>query len=259
MLPDLNISPVPDWQKERLARWLCEWRAERILVREDVEPAVRCVRDDAARSSEGTLAAPTSNEPDPAGGQIRLLAPCSAGHARVPLYVAVLAVLRDGVLLAAPYSGFAEPATEGELLTGREAPPLRVLAVWNAREVPASTLRDSWLVDELTSEETEDALALWRCVSAQRKLPLRLRRRVGPPVCHPEDPRRAYRNWAVASLSAVLEALGSRGDRNAYPESDSTGLLRAAEPPAPYRTQPGGNPAPGQDAVSSSDDGCPQA
>ncbi|MFH0953682.1 MAG: hypothetical protein V1873_05085 [Verrucomicrobiota bacterium] len=193
-LPRARIVRPAVVVSRRLLRWLREWHIDRLLTeeREGVGRAVRPVEPKLLSLVGGEKAAPVRV------GQVRLLFPASEFSRARPRYVAVLARRKEGHLVA-PFGRFAEPAVPGEWLTGRGAAPLRVLCIWNARLMPATSVRRSWLIDNLSRCELDQALALHLHVSGRTALPERTAERVGPPLVHPLDPRVEYldeeREW----------------------------------------------------------------
>lgn len=201
-LPKLDFSPAPEWQKERLSRWLAEWKEEVKIDRmigelpdSELTRELECLGD-LAQTTDGIF----RTRP----GTIVLLSPELTPSADFPVYMALLRDWDNESILCAPYSRFSEPATPGELLTGRKEAPLRVLQVWNARTVPASVLVQSWFVDSLSETEMNEAWAVFRStISGQ--IPERLTERLGPPVIHPEDPRIRYQEGEIQLLAKLQE------------------------------------------------------
>jgi hypothetical protein len=195
MKPKHSPAAIPAAQRDFLARWRRQWEVQEALDREP--PAV------AEGGNRYAVAAPVAVlpvQPEPAPGQVRLLAPALTPAASRPVYVAVLREWETGDLLVAPFGPFSVPATTTELLTRRLDLALRVLCLWNARTVPLTVLRQSWLVEPLTVREAADAWAVFRCAATGRPIPATLARRVGPPIFVPTDPRLIYQTREVAAL-----------------------------------------------------------
>ena len=247
-LPTLDIQPVPQWQKERLDRWLSEWKIDRILIDEGEREKRNEVSLSPASASRLTdtqgptgqdvkdMIAPVSKEPDMESGQIRLLSPDISGAECRPVYLAVLNEPKPGAFLAAPYSRFAEPATDGELLTGRQDSCLRVLCLWNARHVPKEVIEKSWSVDKLTDDEVSSALAVIDCITNEMALPADLKERVGSPVQHPLDPRHLYQQEEMEMMETILENRKSSVRSFPYEIKKRQDLPLAAESLEPYDT-----------------------
>jgi hypothetical protein len=221
-LPELNIQPTPEWQKQRLTRWLADWKTSAILESSDPDrdrdrhytahdPTSDPDRDrhytahdptsDPDRDRHYTapasdiateLVAPLSNEPSPEPGQIRLLSPSIHGADTRPVHVAILQEEDPETFTISPFSRFSEPATEKELLTGRDTPFLRVLCLWNAQHIPLHILQKSWLVDEMSHDELNDAITILGYRSTDCLLSPSLAQRIGPEIVHPLDPRHDY-------------------------------------------------------------------
>jgi len=222
-LPAMHQSPAPQWQRERLCRWLQEWDIERQLV------APEGPEDDAEEVAYAMNTAPAlrdgEDRPPAEAGQLRLLQPEQTGGATRPVYIAVLEQNAAGRFVVAPYGLFNEPAIPGELKTTREEPCLQVLCLWQAREMGAEALSQSWLVGELTEDDRDDARAIHGFIQSGAAMPSRLVDRVGPPLIHPCDPRHEY--------------LGDEEERVFAAESGPeimprTQLARAAEQRARY-------------------------
>jgi hypothetical protein len=228
-------------QQLQLARWLLDWQLEEALGEEWCEPSEEGAAAEEAVSPPSPFlwpVAPLDGEPPVCVGDIRLVSPEITGADRRPLWVAVLADAGDGDLWLAPFGRFAEPALPGELRLTRETPPLRVLAVWAARRITAGSAGWSWLVDTLTDAERREAWAVHVHVQTGAPLPEDLQERVGPPLCHPDDPRVVYRSRETLAADRWQRAL-----RALYvlPAAD-TRWQRAAESPPPDEPPAAPNP-----------------
>lgn len=239
-LPAIRFVPRPDWQKKRLAEWLDEWKLEQKL-RGDTEvetpsqdrhfpvigavvglmntPALLRTADFAAdivrRLSSAKAPSPRVVSPDGeamrklvrefdrpvAVGQVRLLSPELTPDTDRPVFVAVFGDWDEGEVLMAPFSPFSVPATTGEWLTGRTTPVLRVLEVWNARSVPTAALEKSWRVDAFKDTECKGAWHVFEHDAFGKVLAPEFERQVGPPLVHPDDPRRQYQDEEFALLA----------------------------------------------------------
>ena len=142
-------------------------------------------------------------------GQVRLLSPELTPDTDRPVFVAVFGDWDEGEVLMAPFSPFSMPATTGEWLTGRTTPVLRVLEIWNARSVPTAALEETWLVDDLTHAECKGAWQVFEHEALGKPLAPEVEQQVGPPLVHPEDPRRRYQDEEVAML-AKFQAVAQR-------------------------------------------------
>lgn len=199
-------------QQRALTTWRAQWELDRQLQSAQLDEAVESQRRRSdAEVSPAAYAAPFEDEPDVAAGQIRLLAPEMCPQDCIPVYVAVLAEVRVGAFLVAPFSRFQDPATPCELRLRGAPPALAVLALWNARPVSAFVLHQSWFVDALTPKEIEDASAVLQSVARPAALPAQLAERVGAPLLDPLDARFDYINEAgevwrdIASFPADTE------------------------------------------------------
>ena len=228
-LPDIRVPPAPVHQQRCLARWLAEWKLDRIL---------RSVSDPAAAQPSRTTVFSKSSEGDSRpleAGSIRLLylAPNRMADQR-PTYVALLKERFDGSFLIAPFGRFSEPATPGEWRTRLRAMPLRVLCLWNARAVTASVLSLSWRAGQLSPSKTRQALAFHRHIKDGSPLPPAQEEEFGPPLRHPLDPRYAYLAEESALIDDHLSLLESSLPKRFSYEPASSPLLLAAESREPY-------------------------
>lgn len=193
-LPDLKWKPAPLGRAERLARWFAEWNLLQRMRRANpalYNPLYPAGQSDAVPpDGRSRLVAPFDTELKL--GQIRLLDPLLFAEFRRFNYVALIGEWGGDAFMAAPFGPFLGPATKTEWLTGREENALRVLQLWNVRTWPREVLERSWLVDELTAQEREDAWTVFLHAATGATLSDRLLAQVGCPVVHPRDPRLAY-------------------------------------------------------------------
>ncbi len=242
-LEKLKLTKPEDWEVERLSRWIYEWNLLQAAV--DVtdmgdvaECLYPCLADEEKNKRYEEVmpdggVAPMDSHVEV--GQIRLMAP--SGDEEM-VFVAVVSIASDGVSCCVPFSPLAEPATPDELLSGRDAAVVRVLSLWNMRDVPNSIVGKSWVVDKLDASEVA---RLQRAVFAYKSdgyLPDDMRKDTGSQLVHPEDPRREYMNMerqridlALPSKIRVVESSVSY-DISSQPQE----LLKAAEPDDPYET-----------------------
>lgn len=206
-----NVPVIIQKQKQFLAQWLRERDMERIMTTtEHPEEDAECSGRDAGPAvrhetgeSPGNY---TSDSIQP--GQIRLLARGVGGVENRLLYAAILSEWNADPKewLIAPFSSYTTPAVRGELLlrpTG--ALSLRVLCLWNARNVADRTMSRSWLVDELNGEEQREAANMLRYTLHGDPLPEELHPRIGPPILKPDDPRRAYEREEITLWDGVQQ------------------------------------------------------
>jgi len=211
-LPTLRWRPAPAGRAERLASWLKAWRWEQHLRRESAEyatpfhPAPRRLwatnpeLEDLIKDFDKGLQV----------GQIRLLDPLIFEETRRPLYVALISEWDEDSFVTAPFGPFGDPATTTEWLTGRQTSALRVLCLWNVRTLPNEILNRSWLVDDLTQAELDDAWTVFRHASTGVDLEDRLLAKVGCPITHPRDPRLDYQVEEVRLFTTVPEYVEHR-------------------------------------------------
>lgn len=237
-LPEARRRAPAKGQLQRLARWLREWDVDRRLADEE-DSQIEAASVGGAGAGATDLADP-GGEPV-AAGQIRLLFPDTPETRARPVFVAVLQEER-GEFLIAPFGRFGEPALEGEWLTGRDAPALRVLCLWNCFALPPGRLLRSWLVDELSAAERAGSAAVLQFVRSGIGLPPGVKRRCGPPLRHPADPRQEYRSqerfFANELRRTAGAADGAAAETGLWPEPETSALKKAAETKTPYGRGP---------------------
>lgn len=201
-MSDLNEgNPSQGFWRNRLSNWLQEWNLRNEMLK-DGPPT-----DSDKKSGENLNAASLVNYTnDPIQiGDIRILRSRLIEETDLPVYVAVISEWEDGDWLIAPYGEFSEPATTGELLTGRDDFGLRVLCLWNAHSISSEDLSFSFLEDRMTDEERNDSWEVFRAVSTGDDLSQHLSKRIGPPIVHPKDPRIAYQEEFKELMSPIRE------------------------------------------------------
>ena len=242
--------------RRHLEEWLRLWRLTRRLDELPEETGVDAAdggapgaaRDDAAPPPMAYSAArrkrPEAGRAlrigDPARlrtGDIVLLPPETATTRRRPVYVGLVGRQETGVedesWLVIPFGRLPLPAVPGELVTRRQAAPLRVLCVWNCALAAAARLARGWLVGRLTERELDLARGV-RDLAPDSVPPAALARRVGPPLVHPLDPRHEYLDeerllWFETPATGAAPVPLASGLRT----SSDTATPRAAEDHAP--------------------------
>lgn len=206
-----NVPVIIQEHKLFLAQWLRERDMERIMTTiEHPEEDAECSGRDAGPAvHHETGESPGNHASDPIQpGQIRLLARGVGGVENRLLYAAVLSAwnAEPKEWLIVPFSAYTTPALRGELLLRPSgALSLRVLCLWNARNLSDETLCRSWLVDELNDEEQRRASLVLRYALHGDPLPEELHPRIGPPILKPDDPRRAYQQEEIALWDGVQQ------------------------------------------------------
>jgi hypothetical protein len=195
-LSKLKATPTADHEAQRLLRWLHEWELMQASSRGEGER-----QNDQPSSGAVPEACIASVDADVETGQIRLLTP--QGDAP-PLFIAIADMAADANITCVPFGLLSEPATPDELLSGRDTPAIRVLCLWNARKGTREGFRDSWIVDTLTNDELKRLKRALHACEQTGHVPDDLRREAGPPLVHPEDPRRVYRHMERERLNALL-------------------------------------------------------
>ena len=126
-------------------------------------------------------------------GRIMLLRPVMAEQPwERPFYVLVLNETGPEEYEAAPFSRFSVPALPGEWQTRLRAKPLRVLCLWNTRRLERRVLESAWPAGRLAAGKLKQVLALREGLVRGHNMPAQSGLEVGPPLCHPLDPRWGY-------------------------------------------------------------------
>lgn len=221
----MNNSRVPVAQRRHLERWLIEW---------DIRTHMGCA--DATQHPQ----TPSTSQPDEASfafsisaytsgtvsiRDIVLLDPSITPLATRPMYFAVLANWGGDRWLVAPYGAYSVPATTGELLTERQELSLRVLCLWNARDIDSASLQKRWAVGSMSHKQREEAWAVFRNVAIGEPLPPELVDRIGAPILREDDPRREYQRAEAYYLSQLSTKIGVKD-----PASDHERVIRDVEP-----------------------------
>jgi len=190
-----DIRRIAKVQKRNLECWLQEWNIEQELERDDT--ACEGVAEGGTlhgRPREGAVVEVK---------QIRLLYPDCRASWRRPVYLALIENRQEGGFLAAPFSRFSYPALPGELATGMDDAPLRVVSLWCAREFKASRLALGWQVDSLSEAQLVAARAVYRWIGGGADVPAATKARIGPPLTHPLDPRWDYREEELEFMESL--------------------------------------------------------
>lgn len=225
-LPPLRLIPPPQWQIDRLSAWIEEW---------NIDQHLRQITDFPEADEEKTEGQPFSVvgsskeiavrlvrpfDSDIAIGEIRLFSSQMLPAADYPVYFVVLSEEENDRLRIVPFSRFANPATPGEWLTGRNENALRVLSVWNFKIVHRQSIGKSWIVDELSAEELQTVWAVFKHVTTREPLPAGIVKQVGPPLNHLRDPRLRYQDEEALLLSSLDFKFGEDAGDHANPEGD---------------------------------------
>ncbi len=192
-------------QQARLKDWLYQWQLDRRLRRQVEQDASPVGQEQhlAHKQAFAGLITQFSKEPQPAVGQIRLLAPSLVPADSSPAFVAVLRQTATGEYLVAPFSRFQTPAVPQEILLRKSPPAMTVLCLWNARPVSSFVLSQSWLASELSTDELADAITVCRSMGSQEYFPKEIADRVGPPVYDLADERFDYMDAAGELWSEI--------------------------------------------------------
>ena len=196
-LEKLGPEPADAWEANRLGRWLYEWE---LLQASEAQPPEAPSPGPTTEPASAESIAPPDLDIEP--GQIRLLLPRGLDSELV--FIVIAGVNGEQECTCVPFSPLSEPATPDELLSGRDEPTVRVFCLWNARTVPAHLLPDSWTVDTLTEIELNRLSSALDSCEQTGQVPDTFSRDAGPPLSHPEDPRREYRYRETQRLDHAL-------------------------------------------------------
>ena len=228
-LEELKLEPAAGWEKERLSRWLYEWE---LMQAPDNATELEAQDEKSLDILPKDSVAPMDDNIEI--GQIRLLAPAASENM---VFIVIVSITKDGNIGCVPFGSLAEPATPDELLSERAIEVVRVYSLWNLREVSPNIVGKSWIVDLLDKPETKRLLRALAALDRNGSLPNDLLEDAGPPLVHPEDPRREYKNCerqrinrAFANNSAV------RDNTILYDPDIEHEFLKAAESPESYET-----------------------
>jgi hypothetical protein len=190
--------------ERRLRRWFVEWRVRTALSGDETnEP--QHVRVLPVPDLPPPMVRPFDT--DPSGfvpGAVREAAGYATNDPTRGLRLLILADWGDGHSLVVPFSPFQEPASTGEIHTGRIDTPLAVLCPWNSRVVPIDLLRDTWWADTFDADEIEDARCAFRNCVMDEPLPPQLATRIGAPINDPGDPRVEYQTIETQIMADFL-------------------------------------------------------
>jgi len=202
-LPTLKRVATPQWQKERLNKWLHEWSINKQLESEDIN------EEEIDSDSVFDIKKPSVADFDAAveAGQVRLFSYDLLNREQRPRYFLVLGRWGDdNSFMLAPFSYMSEPATTGELDTWREHFSLKVLELWNARIAPEQAIAKSWVVDNFCDSELSDARSTYQHIAYGDELPEHLIERIGPPIINPADPRLEYQQQERSEMDLFEQA-----------------------------------------------------
>lgn len=203
------LRPLPQFQQDRLRRWLTERAIDLSLPEVECPPPL----------------APEDRPPiDPHYdsqieiGDIRILSWEVLPDSLAAVTVAVLATVGGRQWLVAPYSRYADAATPHELEIDPDGPAdTRVLCLWNAHAIPHAGLSKSWRTGQLSTRQLDDALAVWHDELGAEALPERLQPSVGPVTTLRNDPRHQYLGEGSQRLAPIMTASLQEAERAEAP------------------------------------------
>ena len=228
---------------ERLARWLYEWELLQAAESDESGKPAEAVypsllEKDAVNNSDEISAVErcvAAFDRKIEAGQIRLTA---SGSGDSMVFIAVAAVEPDGAAVCVPFGVLAEPATPDELLSGLDSDAVAVYCLWNTRRLPSESVSESWIADRLDASGLDRLLLAVTAIESGKRLPKDLLADCGPPLIHPDDPRREYKRWERKRINRAF-AGGRSSAKNIISydiNSEQQEFLKAAEPNDDYDT-----------------------
>lgn len=233
---DIFLPGASDRERALYRQWYHEYRLAQRL--DDIgEPAVKDA-DAAGHDAFRRRTAASSPFSGPLlAGEIRILSSQLIDNPDMVPYFAVISPWEDDFWLIMPFSRFSVPATAGEIATGMQFSPLRVLQVWNARTAQACLLAKSWSLNETLPENIRQASDdLFRHLLGGRALPTGFAPQRGPALRNPLDIRHNYLAEESAQFAVLTNRVAQleqwRSQLIVVREKASALRLAAAEPEA---------------------------
>ncbi|MDX9804947.1 MAG: hypothetical protein RBT87_03850 [bacterium] len=197
-----NNSPfrvyiAENWEKEKLKKWLNLWNLKKEIdttFKENSFEPYNVINSEDSVFKEKIKEIVRDFDKFPKEGEIRLLSPEFDLEISLPKYIAVLRKWPENTFLVSPFSPISIAAVQGEFETGKKHFSLANMELWNSTIAPLQVLERSWLADELTQEQTNDAFLVFKFIATGIDLPERLKKRIGPPIFAEDDPRNEYQN-----------------------------------------------------------------
>jgi hypothetical protein len=199
MDPIFQPDGLPEYETRHghQVNWCREWQIDQLFAENVEEP------------DPNSLFAAPAYDSEPSGfqsGSIRLLSASVTADSGRPTYILLIGKWDNGWSWFMPFSTYAAPATDWELLSALEPVPLQVLQVWNARSCPDEILSRSWYVTACGTDLVKKAQALYaRMVSGGETLSLDLAGRVGTRIFDSSDSRMGYLRTESARLDHLTE------------------------------------------------------
>jgi hypothetical protein len=209
-----NNSPfrvyiAENWEKEKLKKWLNLWNLKKEIdttFKENSFEPYNVINSEDSVFKEKIKEIVRDFDKFPKEGEIRLLSPEFDVEISLPKYVAVLKKWPENTFLVAPFSPISIAAVQGEFETGKKHFSLANMELWNSMIAPLKVLERSWLADELSAEQTNDAFLVFKFIATGIDLPERLKKRIGPPIFAEDDPRNEYQNEEEIKYSLFKKA-----------------------------------------------------
>lgn len=197
-LPQIRFSEPPQWQRERLHRWLTEWNLRHSMEEPEGLAAASSAEAELFTSAEDSSYPESRHDTEVRPGDIRLIPFARPGTEDRPLFCAVLAPWPEDneqtehrSWVTCLFSGMAEAGLPSEWQTGEDV-PFSVLSLWNSQLAPEGFLRNTWCLETWPNDTRRKALEIYKSWFLSREIPTGLTEEVGPPIRHPDDPRNQY-------------------------------------------------------------------
>ncbi len=191
--PEHKIRKTKHTDRRKLAEWLAEWDMDRQLADPDATQSAPAGEEPMQKEVCAPAVCPGLYDQDAIGaGEVRLFASSSGAASDWPLYVAVLAAPAEDGFCCVPFSRYSVPALPEEWSTGIRHAALRVLCFWNVQHVKMGGMPPGWRVKRLSYRQLKPIHEVRNLFDMGAPLPAALRKRVGPLLMHPADPRHEY-------------------------------------------------------------------
>ena len=200
-LPIIRWTARSTGLKENFDRWLQENTLRQLALETEDSLTAPLQRD--MRDLESLCA---EFDPNIRVGDIRLLSAEFSARPERPVYVAILRDWKSDGFVTAVFSPFSAAGLSTELVFPERPHSLRVLCLWHHYELPQAILAKSWVVDQMTTVELDDAWHVFRHAFTDAPITESLAKRVGTYIESENDPRLAFQNSEIELLQPLANA-----------------------------------------------------